>query len=749
MSTLKDFIKLKWHTVPLSGQLKRLANGDKTIPEFPKDFKNYFTENFNEQDSTLGGVMTGKCSGIIAIDCDSEHAYKVFQMLDPDYEAHMVSRGKLNPDGSEMKAATIVYKYTQELEENFIHKTTDMKIDFYSNKGFIYLPTKDNLTKYTWESKRFPEIKECPPQIVSLLKSLKPQKIKHVELELQAKKWNIHLYPQVRHFAESGRVTKSLFKILTPRDFRTSDAYIAKGFLHPNDVEDGRGSEYLSKVSAILGADESIDEELYTKAMRAINNNFDKPMARSRLESTIIDPMIEERASVDGTPIWRYNKDWEEDLSTVVTKLNTRLDLFFDQERRTYYAVDVANENYHAFKKDADFFSFLETVASEFAGKKEIRQILPLVNVVSTPKYPFGFYGDHKESFNIFSPTVPLMIFKNPDTYEKSYNYPTYTIKFLEHLIPDNFMRNYLIRFLRRKFDTFDYSPVVIYLLGVSGSGKDLFVNLLRRIMGENTVARPKASEFLEKHNGWMLDQYFAQLDEYGDQLVNFADKEEAKGLIKTYSGNSRINIRKMQNDGYMYDHNITFIITANKNPLTFDADDRRIALFSTPNNLRELPEVKELGGIQEFVDRLYDEINDFMYWLAIDRDNATADEYVNPPFTMDKLALIAAKLSAGSQLAFYFKNGLAGEISRLCTMYETPDVLGYMAEGRVYEDDLFDLYMEMTEHKGTKRGLSAAMQDFDKIPTTKAGSKAYYYKVPSLILATALKMTPIEGEFQ
>ncbi len=53
----------------------------------------------------------------------------------------------------------------------------------------------------------------------------------------------------------------------------------------------------------------------------------------------------------------------------------------------------------------------------------------------------------------------------------------------------------------------------------------------------------------------------------------------------------------------------------------------------------------------------------------------------------------------------------------------------------RLYEDDLFELYLGMTENAGHKRGLTAAMHDADikKIPTTKEGRKAYYYKVPTL----------------
>jgi hypothetical protein len=739
------FIELGWHTVPLKGKLDRLEDGKKTIPDFPKDFKERYTEELNDKDTALGGVMTGTCSGIVAIDCDSDHTYKIFTMLDPEYKAHMVSRGKLNSDGTEMSAGTIIYKYTPELEENFIHKLGEMKMDFYSNKGFIYLPTRANKTKNEWTE--VPEIKEMPSAVISLLKSLKPVKQLKAEIELSTKKWASHLGPQVKQFLEKKKVTKALFRILTPKDFRTTNAYIAQGFCHPVDIEDGRGSEYLSKVSAILGADESIDEDTYSQAMTMINGLFSDPMKKSRLEQTIIEPMIEERAQVDGEVIWRYNKNWETQLTIIVTKLNSSLHVFYDMTRKLFYAIDISNEVIHSFKRDADFYGFIETVATESSGKAEIRSALPLVSVVSTPKFQFGFFGDTQDSFNVFTPTIPLTIFKNPKSWEKNYRYPEFTIKYLQSLVPDDDMRSFLCGFLRRKFDLFEYSPVVLYFLGASGSGKDLLVELLQLIIGDNAIAKPTAKVFLETHNGWMLDKYFAQLDEYGDQISHFNDKEMAKGLIKTWSGKANVNIRKMQTDGFQYEHNITFIMTANKNPLTFDADDRRIALFNTPNVLRFNPEVEAMG-IAEFVERVKDEVNDFAYYLSTHIKNVSKSHYMTPPETEDKQRLIASKLSAGSQLAYLLKNQLFSEFEKLSTSHNVPEVMSSSHDNKLYEDDLFDLYMEMTEGAGTKRGLTSAMQEFDKIPTSRKGTKAYYYVIPNLKLTKILAVTPIKGDF-
>lgn len=739
MKTIKPFIDAGWHTVPLKGQLKRLDSGKKTTPEFPKNFKEKYRDKFNEKDTAIGGVITGPCSNIIAIDCDSPTAYTIFRTLDPDYECLFISKGKPG-------CGTIIYEYTPELEDNFIVKNGEMNLDFYTTGGFVYLPTVENTTKETWT--KFIKPKPAPESVIGLLKSLKPREIRVADLELEGKKRMLNLAPLVTKLIDSKKIDKALFKILTPKDFRDSDQYVKEGYLHPLNIPDGRGSEYLSKVSAVLGADESIDEEMYHDAMIIINDHFDEPMKKKRLMSTVIEPMVEEKATIGDEVIWRYNKDWEANIVTIITKVGTTLNLFYDMERQEYYAVDQHNERVGRFSKDSEFFSHLEVVATDIGSKKEMKQTMPLVKVVSSPKYPFGFFGESDDAFNTFMPTVPLTVFKNPEIYTSKYSKPETTLAFIESLIPDAYMRNYLYKFLRRKFDKFDYSPVVLYFLGASGSGKDLFVELLSLIIGEQAIAKPTAKEFIETHNGWMLDKYFAQLDEYGDQLSRFDEQENAKGRIKAWSGKREVSIRQMRTDGFPYQHNITFVLTANKNPLTFDTDDRRIALFDCPNALRYADAVQAVG-LEEFVRRLKDEINDFAYWLSTERENATLDEYMGPPETEDKKRLIASRLNAGAQIAYFLSNNLFQELAEVADRHEVHDIFASAGEGKIFEDDLFDLYMEMTNGQGTKRGLTLAMKQFDKIPTTKAGNKAYYYKVPTLATAQALKFTPVEGDFE
>lgn len=731
INNIKPFIDLKWHTVPLNGELKRLANGKKSLPIFEENWKERYTKDFNTKATALGGALTGSASDIIAIDCDNTVTYNMFRALDPEYKFHFVSKNKKNKLGEDQTAAIIVYKYSDEVPENFILKNNVIELDFYSNGGFIYLPTSANKTKQSFS---LCELKEAPAEVIALLKSIKPVRITKAEESLRDKNWQNHLGPQIANFVRAKKIIPSLFKILTPKDFRDLDEYQTKGFLHPEDVPEGRGSEYLSKISAILGADVSIDIDLYIEAMETINDFFYEPMPKTRLSATIVEPMVEERASVDGKPIWQYDEMWQDGKLQLVSKRNEIIDTFYDPKRLNYYAADIMSGNVKSFNREADFTSYIETISIDSPTKREIKQMVPLVDVVSTPAKPFGFFVKKDENmFNTFYPSEALAVFKEPALYTAKYSRPETTLQFLETLVPDNYMRNYLLKFIRRKLDTFDYSPVVLYFLGVPGAGKDTFVKILERIIGFNALGRPTVKEFLEMYNGWMLDKYFVQLDEYGNQLTRFDDKENALGKIKAYTGKEQVQIRQMRTDGFPHVHAITFIMTANKNPLFIEGNDRRMALFDCPNKLADQIWVQHAGGVTEVLRQVEKETLDFTYYLATEVDNLSADAYQTPPDTADKKKLIASKFGASQRLAFLLANKMFAEVEELVKEYDAPNVFKQASDGRIQEEDLFDLYFEMTDGKGTKRGLNVAMKEFTKIPTTYQGQKAYYFEIPHL----------------
>jgi len=738
MQTIQPFIDLGWYTVPLKGNLKRLEDGSKTTPQFEKNWKANYQQQFNESATDIGGVITGSVSNIIAIDCDDDNTYKMFSMLDTDYAFHFISKNK--PKGG----GTIIYNYpTGELLPSFSIQDEIMSLDFYSDEGFVYLPTEPNLTKEPWLQKdmtALPKLKPLPPQVLLLLQALhKQHKLGQAPQAQQTnlaaiQKYN-YLAPQVELFIAKEEFIPSLFHIITPKDFRTLTQYVKLGYVHPKDVPDGRGSEYLMKVSAILGADPSIDREMYMKAMYLINDLWDNPLAASRFESTILNPMADGKASVDGAPIWSYDEQWNTRGLAFINKLGEAIEVFFDDVRALYYLINYTKGTTKTFYRDADIYSYVETVGVAPPTRKEMKPVMPIVRTVINPSLPFGFYSpdEYSREFNIFKQTPALAILTEPGPYKDSYERPETILAYLETLVPDNVQRHYLLRFLKTKLTTFGYSPVVLYFLGAHGSGKDVFINLLASILGTEYVARPSTREFLEQFNGWMVDKYFAQLDEYGNQLSRLTDKQEALGKIKSYSGKEAVQIRQMRTDGFTYNHKLTLIMTANNNPLMLEAGDRRVALLETPNVLKDADWVIKNGGVSTVVDMLSTEILDFCYYLATEVDLLSSDAYVNPPETEGKRAIIAQHLPAADRIAFYISNHMLNELYELAQDFNCEQVFEHYIEGRIYEDDLFELYIGMTDAKGTKRGLTKAMSMFTKVPTTSNGMKAYYYYIPEL----------------
>jgi hypothetical protein len=739
MKTIQPFIDLGWYTIPLQGELKRLPNGQKTVPIFGKNWLERALQDRNHTATPIGGVITGKESGIIAIDCDNTITYNMFKALDPEYDFHFVSTGKKDQNGNDQESGTIIYRYVDQLVDSFKTTSNSLKLDFLSNGRMTYLPTEENTTKETLTA--IPEIKEPPPEVVALLLSIQDAKKAPVNIVSKVSQHKFNLAPQLEMFIKSGEVTRALFKILTPYDFRDCDEYRQHGFVHPKDIEEGRGSEYLSKVSAILGADTSIDVDLYVKAIREINEQFEEPMAMSRLNRTIIEPMCEGRATgEDGEPIWQEDPNWQKNVMSFLTRHGTVISVFYDYQRRLYYVVDIAEERVQTFNQPQQISHHLNSITYESFKPGEITRVVPNVLASSEPERLFGFFTDgQKERFNTFVSTTPYKVFKNPEEYEHHYKRPTITLKFLESLIPDEKMRNYLLSFIRRKLDTFDYSPVILYFLGVPGSGKDTFVNLIERILGEAAIARPSTKIFLEKNNSWMLDSLFVQLDEYGDQLTSFNDKQEALGLLKQYTGKPRLSIRVMREDVYSYDHKVTFIMTANKNPLMLDADDRRIALFSTPNRMLDENWVHDLGGIDIVHQQLIAETNDFCYYLATSIQNIEAKSYTTPLVSDNKAKLIAESMPIAKRLAFYLKTKNWKEFKNIGDRYGPRSLYDTVDKNKILEQDLVELYEEL---KGTELDPRAnatvrhAMKDLGLEPTrtTLPGNRhGYAYYIPGL----------------
>ena len=735
MDTIKPFIDLGWHTVPLSGKLERLDDGAKTTPQFEKAWKSKYTNEMNTKAARIGGVLTGKVSNILAIDGDNQDTYELFRHLNPDYQFEFISQGK--PSGG----GTIVYELPADFDiPSFSLQDDIIKLDFFADEGFVYLPTEKNTTKKPWNG-TIPTLAKPPPSVIMQLRLLyrqyalaKGHKIASRGQADNSPSHRFNLAPQVAQFTASGKFLPSLFRILTPKDFRDTPQYLRDGFLHPKDVPAGRGSEYLSQVSAILGADSSVSGDLYQSAILLINELWAVPMPSKRLHDTIITPMVSGNASINGKPIWRHDPNWDLTTQLYTSKRGDLMEAFYDDRKQQVFLVNHSEGSLTSFDMSSNFYSHFQLALQRPPKRPDLIASMQAIPTVTNPALPFGFIDetDHTKMFNLFRSTPLLDIIADPAPYAPKYRKPHTIIRFFETLVPDVEMRVFLLRFLLTKFKTFGYSPVVLFFIGASGTGKDTFVSLVGKIIGEVYVAKPSAKEFLEHYNGWILDKYFVQLDEFGDQLSSYREKQEALGKLKTYTGRPTLQVRQMRTDAYTVDHSITFISTSNRHPLVLDHDDRRMAIFETPNPLVSEDWVQQAGGISEVLESMDRELPDFAYYLATEIKPLTMDEYHKPPDSSRKKLLIASTLPPSNRIAYLVQNGMAEDfidlVEEYCGDFGEFDT-HYFQTGRIYWTDLLYLFSHMTEDRGTDKALTVAFKNLGvaKIPTTKGGAKSYY----------------------
>ncbi len=726
------FIKAGWYTVPLKGKLTRLQSGKKTVPNFPYDWLGKFSNKFNTKRVKLASVLTGKLSGIIALDCDNEDTYQIFKQLDPDYKFHFISKDK--PEGG----GTIIYKYTPKIS-TFRLQTNQIQLEVYSDNAGIYLPLENNKTKESWnDCEQLPELKQIPPAIFSLLKIFKEKiDVNTKPIEKTLAKISSRLEPLVKNFVEDKKYDPILFKILTPFSFRDLPIYIEKGHLHPNDVPKGRAMEYLSKVSAILGADISISIELYINTMSLINSlwkGVDRPKGQKEFKASIINPMINKQSRIDNKPIWQYDQHWKKMGFIATTTNGDLIESFYDDIKNLYILVNTSVPYVKIFTEKRGILSMLRSILGLPLSELKFDSTKQIYRSILAPHLEFGkVVGTDK--YNLFRQTKGLIVLNDPTKYTNKYKEPTTILKYLKSFVPDDFMRNYILSFLKTKLTTFKYSPVILYFIGMTGSGKDTFVNIIRQILGTDYIAKPESKVFLEQYNGWLINKYFIQLDEYGNKLTRISDKQEVLGKLKAYTGAPILQIRAMRQDGYDYEHSSTFILTANNNPLPIELDDRRFCLVRTPNKLSTEKWVYDMGGISSVIDRINEEIIDFCFYLATQVQTLSLDNYVTAPETEDKERLIVDNIPASQQIVYYMKHEKYAELKDLAIENGVIDFAKDWEKGRLLADQLEKLYLALTDNNGSNTALIKAIRSagFKRLHTTSKGVNIFFYGIEKL----------------
>lgn len=708
INSLDPFIEYGYYTIPLNSQTIERDKDGKKVFKSAKGWQKYMTE-YNELATTVGGIVTGPINDpdhahaeVIAIDCDEIVGYNIVSRLDPDCPAIIRSVGKMeeytDEEGNKQKRlmdpqpATFLYKRTEADPATLNKGPLGIEIFNGGSARMVFLPTEGNKTKEPWTE--LPDLTEMPEVLRQFLHTLKPpvkeEKQSTTTLVAQSRNIGMRLAPLMERLVNGrGTYIPVVFKVITPIAYR-NDEYKRQGHLHPNNVNDR--SDYLFKISTMLGTDISINEELYLDSMTTINNMMDNPLPAARLKSEITTPMVSGSATYQDKQLWQYDPHWESQALMGMSKKGELLEYFYDDILREVFEVNhTANIiSTHSLPK---IKQHLNVTLTEPFGKGVFDANIQNYTTVLEPHKEFGLEpGTH--NYNVFKATQPLLVLNNPALHAEDYIKPKAFIEYMESLVPDEIDRTYLLRFIRTKLTTFKYSPVILYLVGKGGSGKGLFTNLLQKFIGSDYISKDLGgSQLMESSgfNAWMVNKYFVHFDELHKELGKF-ESAAATEKLKRYSGSETFSVRLMNQNSGTGKMLATIILTQNGSNLYIEPDDRRFLYIDTPNALGE-----QRGA--QVVYAMDNNMDDIAYYLATEYTNLPSNEYMRAPANEAKQAIMISNIPVATRLVYYIKTQRYEDLFQLAfdANVEIHELTEWRSKSRIKADTLIAIHNGIT----------------------------------------------------
>lgn len=746
MDSIQAFIDLGYHTVPLNGKhIIRDDKGKKKGFSMPTNWQEVHSKTLNELATPIGGLLTGK-GGLVAIDCDNLHTWELFRSLDPTYTAYFESIGKLDKEGNEVQCGTILYAYTDSLPASKKLKG-EYELDWFNGTGFVFLPTIANKTKTAWieeeagdyllynhlhEPIEFKPMPKLVKDVLELVINKPKEQEKSVATTAYSTRSRGFMGKVLQQYdfamlTKTGEYEPAVTRLLTPREFR-DDKYNKQGHLHPNDVP--ARHDYQFKIMCTLAGDNTVDTDLAREVIYYINSLWDNPRSPKQLESEIIGGIVSGRQkNADGEPYWVYDENWEKmrNWSAIDKSSGSLVEVFYDNMKMVHFVYNTQSDHIQQFVKKTEVINHIQASTIGQFDQREVYEDMANVVTIVEPKEDFGYLNDDRE-FNLFKPTTPLRILAEPKLHEDDYTEPTEFIAYMTHFIPNEQQRDYFLSLIKTKLTTFDYSPVVPYIIGIPGSGKGLLMTILEKIMGTNYVTKElSGSQFINDFNkGWLEHKYVVNLNELAEGLQTKAERTKAIGQLKLYTGSTSFQCHGKGKDVYSAPMNAMFIMTANANPLSIEDADRRIYYISTPNTFNSAPQCIASESSNVIYHAILEQIDDIAYWLATEVETLAKNDYTTAPFNEGKNELIFISKNTSEKIGWALKNK---EFGMLVEFLINPDPLfTHHGESKIYLEDLETVYAEHSRIDDADKVLKTIMKTYGFQQKQGYKNKVYWY---------------------
>ncbi|HEC26706.1 MAG TPA: hypothetical protein ENI67_04770 [Gammaproteobacteria bacterium] len=382
-------------------------------------------------------------------------------------------------------------------------------------------------------------------------------------------------------------ITREVLRTFTPVSFRNDEHYEKHGYLLSIDNPLG----YMCGVAAIAGADQSINVSLFTDLMQAINIQISGVTTKQLL--IIIKNMVNGLSCINGHPVWAYNKDWNRKTYSIVNQYGEILEYFIIENQSSKFI------EYNQTINEIVQMPSLSSLREQIYIKSELSDMPPativkkmkLIRVVDSVKLTTGHSCDDRghSILNTIKPVFSLQVLRKPyyfnviieKTYIEAFDC------FLKHLIGDNASIVFLKQLLAYHGKHLTNIPVILYVIGIGGSGKSHLAYMIEKLFGSNTTSRPSVAQIANKFNDYLYNTSVLILAETGDSSATA--REGIKAVLKSITGERTIDI---ESKGLPIRCNMEIfalpVLISNEAWYNSDVNDRRlfcIAPKKTMNN--------------------------------------------------------------------------------------------------------------------------------------------------------------------
>ena len=520
----------------------------------------------------------------------------------------------------------------------------------------------------------------------------------------------------------------------------------------PQPIPSGMSNEVYKSVSTRLACDDTISWDDYLATMHKFNSSHQRK-TNMELASEVTNRMKpnEENISVNG--LWVYDKNKQVDgFSTTHKKHKTTINAFYDYNTGEYLISFPDKDSLprlHVKKTKTMYIDLIEKISMDSKQKLQRTDKIPAVDTVTDYSLQYG-YSKHSDTFNkaIVGPELAAFHGAKP----RDYKAPDSLLELCKFMWGDEY--EYLLASTKYRYAHFKFSPVITFLQGAEGSGKDLTVWLL-------TKPFPTDSQLLDaalmndKHSNWQTEPN-AIVSEIGDWRAQ--DRDVLLAKMKTIAGsNGIVTYRGMQQTAITQQSLIKIWVTANKwvKLHTDQLAQRRIHPVYMPKPLS-----KELGGpysehsLQAILSP--ENVLNFYYWLGNESEfSIPLDQYIVPTSRHNSesyLTYIENTQSVSDQVSVLLYSRLWSNLEKIFKIYNlTLDDLTWRYDR---SGNMVLAIRKLKDVLGSKNGSDVINKTIDRLWSAKENNRRLHFNKSSVEKCITiyeapknLEVTKIEGE--